>query len=284
MRAHASGRGRSGATLLIAAFALAPVQAPSASASPAARGGAARPSALPPAARSGRSVDGRPLRAIRLGATRRGRPLLVVGSIHGDESAGIAIARDLIDDGAVWPVPVWVVPDLNPDGTARGTRQDARGVDLNRNFPYRWRAAGRPSDPQYPGPVALSEPESRFACRLVARIRPAVTIWFHQHLDLVDRSGGDPAVERAYARLVQRPLVRLPRYPGSVAGWQDHVFPGSTAFVVELPAGTLDRARVERYSDAILALARAGLPHAADTRRQVAPDCSPRRVRARAGT
>jgi protein MpaA len=271
MRAHA---GRRHATLLIAAFALAPVLAPGASATP---------SGLPHASLSGRSVDGRPLRAIRLRSPRRGRSLLVVGSIHGDEPAGIAIARDLIDDRARWPVPVWVVPDLNPDGTARGTRQDARGVDLNRNFPYRWRPVGRPGDLQYPGPGALSEPESRFACRLVARIRPVVTIWFHQHLDVVDLSGGDPSVERTYARLVRRPLVRLPRYPGSVAGWQDHAFPGTTAFVVELPAGRLDRRQVERDSDAILTLARAGLPRAGDARRRAAQDCSPRRVRPRAG-
>ncbi len=31
-----------------------------------------------------------------------------------------------------------MVPVYNPDGLARHTRKNAHGVDLNRNYPYRW--------------------------------------------------------------------------------------------------------------------------------------------------
>ena len=201
----------------------------------------------------GRSVQGRPIRAVEAG--RRHRPIiLVVGCIHGNEPAGIAVARDLATDPAPRHLLLWLVPEVNPDGVAAGTRQNARGVDLNRNFPWGWQPIGHPGDLHYSGPRPLSEPESRIASALILRIRPDVTIWFHQHQDVVDLSGGSAAIERRYARLTGMPIARLPRYPGSAAGWQDHRLPGTTAFVVELPAGSLDGRGVERFSDAVLRL------------------------------
>ncbi len=95
----------------------------------------------------------------------------------------------------------------------------------------------------YPGPRALSEPETQAGRRLIRDLRPTVTIWFHQHLNLVDESGGDPGVERRFARAVGLRLVRLPTYPGSATRWENARFPGTTAFVVELPAGRLSPSR-----------------------------------------
>jgi murein peptide amidase A len=199
----------------------------------------------------GRSVDGRPIVAFRVG--NRGSSLreLVVGCIHGNEAAGVAIVRTLAR-ASPRGVDLWLVPDLNPDGQAAGTRGNAHGVDLNRNFPWRWQ---RLSGLFYSGPQPLSEPESRIAYRLIRRLRPQISIWFHQHMRVVDQSGGNAAVERRFARLVGLPLVRLAREPGSVVGWANHAFPGATAFVVELPTGTLSAASVSRFATAVLAVA-----------------------------
>ena len=116
----------------------------------------------------------------------------------------------------------------------------------------------RPGDAQYPGPRVLSEPESRTAYGLILRLRPRVTIWFHQPLGLVDESGGSLAIERSYAEDVGLPLRRLPRYHGSATSWQNARLPGSTAFVVELPGGPLAATAVARQRDAVLALAGGG--------------------------
>jgi protein MpaA len=102
----------------------------------------------------------------------------------------------------------------------------------------------------------LSEPEARIADRLVLRLRPQITIYFHQPLGLVDESGGDPRIERRFAALSGLPPQRLTRYPGSAVGWQNHRLPGSTAFVVELPAGEPTHASATRLARAVLALAR----------------------------
>ena len=203
----------------------------------------------------GRSVHHRAIDAIEIGAPGAPASVLVVGCVHGNEPAGLAIAHRL--EGATPPVgvAVWIVPDLNPDGVAAGTRQNADGVDLNRNFPWRWRPLGRRGDQQYAGPRPLSEPEARAAHRLILRLRPRIAIWFHQPLGLVDLSGGNAAIERRFARLVGLPVRRLVRYPGSAVGWQNARLRGTTAFVVELPPGRLSRAAVARYARAVLALA-----------------------------
>jgi protein MpaA len=190
----------------------------------------------------GHSVQGRPIVSVRSGDPAANVKVLVIGAIHGNETAGMPIARRLIAAGAPRGAELWVVPTINPDGVAAGTRGNAHGVDLNRNFSYDW----QPLDGgEYSGTGPLSEPESRAARRLILRIRPEVTIWFHQPFGIVDRPPGNPFVARRYAQLSGLPLVRLPgRYPGSASRWQNHELPRSTAFVVELPSavgGALSR-------------------------------------------
>jgi murein peptide amidase A len=203
----------------------------------------------------GRSVDGRPIAAAEVKSARSRVAVLVVGCIHGDEPAGIAVARALRRAGAIPGVDLWVIDDLNPDGVARRTRQNGHGVDLNRNFPWRWRASGHRGDQQYPGVRALSEPEARLARDLILRLRPRLTVWFHQPLGITDESGGDVPLERRFASLSRLPLRRLPRYRGSAASWENHGFPRSTAFVVELPGGRPSRPELERYVRAMQTVA-----------------------------
>jgi len=199
----------------------------------------------------GHSVRQRPISALELRGASARRTALVVGAIHGDETAGIAVARALERTRPLPGLDLWIVLDINPDGAAARTRQNAHRVDLNRNFPWRWRALGRPGDQQYSGIGALSEPESRIAYRLILRLRPRVTVWFHQPLGVTDLSGGDARVERRFAAASGLPARRLTRYPGSVTSWQNHRALSSTAFVVELPAGPASHAAITRYVRAL---------------------------------
>ncbi len=203
----------------------------------------------------GRSVQRRSIAAVELRAPHPRAAVLVIGCIHGNEPAGIAIARALRRAGPVPGIDLWVIDDLNPDGVAAGTRQNAHGVDLNRNFPWRWQPAGRPGGQQYPGARPLSEPEARLAHALILRLRPRLTVWFHQPLAVTDQSGGDVALERRFAAISGLPLRRLPRYHGSAATWENHRLPGATAFVVELPAGPPSQAQLGRYVRAVRTVA-----------------------------
>jgi protein MpaA len=199
----------------------------------------------------GRSWQGRPIRAFEVG-NPSGTRVLVVGCIHGNETAGIAVA-DALEHQAPRDLDLWIVPDLNPDGVAANTRQNAHGVDLNRNFPFRW----RPMSGVYAsGPRPLSERETRIIHRLILRLRPRVTIWFHQHLDMVWASGGRRRIEKAFARVSGLPYHPMPQLAGSSVTWQNNTLRGSTAFAAELPAGQPDAVEIARYVRAVLAAAR----------------------------
>jgi murein peptide amidase A len=202
-------------------------------------------------ARIGRSVEGRPIGVWRVGDPDAARRVLVVGCIHGDEPAGRAIVRRLRAATPPDGVQLLLVQNLNPDGFARGTRQNAHGVDLNRNASYGRRYLGPPGSPTYAGPRAWSEPEARAIRALIRRERPAVSVWYHQPLRLIAGSG---PVARRYGRLVGLPTRPLPR-PGSMIGWQNARIRSGPAFVVELPPGRPAPALVRRHARAVLSVA-----------------------------
>jgi murein peptide amidase A len=209
---------------------------------------------------AGHSAQGR-----RIGLRQYGDPalageVLVFGCIHGDECAGSEVRPHMPGSGCPDTASdVYFVPNLNPDGLLLGTRLNGRGVDLNRNFPLDWRPIGRRGDSQHSGPRPFSEPETRLAARIVRALEPEVTIWFHQHSaprPLVRAWGGSIPAAREYARLAKLPFRRLPWLEGTAPNWQNHAFPGTASFVVELPPGLLSRAAELRLGGAIVRLAR----------------------------
>ena len=214
--------------------------------------------------RFGRSVNEVPLRAYNVGAKSSGTRVLVVGCIHGNECAGKRIVRRLRHMRAPRSYELWLVWSTNPDGASARTRQNARGVDLNRNFPVAWRSSGSAWDTYYPGPRPASEPETRAAMRLVADLRPDITIWYHQAMSLVTKSRRHRSVQRRYARRVGLPWVKLDPLPGTASRWQNRRYPGHLSFVVELPAGRLSARSARSHA---LAVRRAGFEWAHQRRR-----------------
>jgi protein MpaA len=202
----------------------------------------------------GRSGDGRPIVAYRVG-NPNGTRVLVFGVIHGDETAGLAVTNALrrVRTNA----DLWIVPTVNPDGTARGIRQDGRGVDLNKNWSSEWHRGGHPFDTYYGGPRPFSERETRIARDLILRVRPRVTIWYHQHMNVIWAYGPSTLAGRIYARASGERLYHHHWLPGTAANWQNHHLAGSSAFTVELPAGSLSPQQVRAHVHAVLHLAAA---------------------------
>lgn len=207
----------------------------------------------------GRSVQDRPIRMIERGRFSAQRKVMVVGCIHGNECAGRAIVRKLREMPAPDDLDLLLVPALNPDGQLAGTRQNARGVDLNRNFSHRWEPIGEPWDTYHSGSRPFSEPESRAARDFINRRRPDITIWYHQAMELVVKAGRKRFrhIQRRYARSVGLPLRDLGFIPGTAISWQNHRYPGQLAFVVELPGGAMSERSAARHARAVLEIGRA---------------------------
>src|SRR5919201_1919120 len=136
---------------------------------------------LPAALVIGHSVEGRSIEVLHVPGP--GPRVLVVGCVHGNECAALPVVRALARARVRAREDLWLVPNLNPDGYARGTRGNAHGVDLNRSFP-----SGR-------------EPETRVAVSLIRRLRPKITIWFHQPQALVRAWAASVPAAPRYARL-----------------------------------------------------------------------------------
>lgn len=179
----------------------------------------------------GRSYEGRPINVVHVGGV--GPRILVVGCIHGDECEGTEVTKLL--ERSQPQADLWLVHQLNPDGYARRKRTNARGVDLNRDF------------------LAATQRETRIARKLILRLRPDVTIWFHQPQAVVRAWGPSRATARRYARLAGVRYRSWESPPGSASRWQNGI--GLTSFVVELGPGELGDAKARRYADAVLRLA-----------------------------
>lgn len=181
----------------------------------------------------GHSVEQRPLECWIFGAS--GETVLLLATIHGNESAGTPLLRRLAAYLREHPAltanrRIALVPVANPDGLARRTRHNARGVDLNRNFPAaNWR--GRKTA----GDAALSEPESAALHALLLELRPNRIISFHQPLGCIDYDGPTEALARALAAAARLPLRKLGGRPGSLGSYAGDALRVPTV-TVELPA------------------------------------------------
>ena len=229
-------------------------------------GASGAPSAITSAQRVvlGQSVQKRAISAVQVGDPAGSRVALVVGVIHGDEHAGLSIAGSIKREASAHPArlagtQLWVIDTVNPDGVRAHTRKNAHGVDLNRNFPYRWQDDVPHSSGYYPGPRPASEPETRAVMAFVQRIRPELSIWYHQPWGAVLACRGRPPIAAHYAKLVHMPTsCRGKGLRGTAITWETHTFPGTSAFVVEMPAGGISGRAARSQARAALTVAEGG--------------------------
>ncbi len=170
--------------------------------------------------------------------------------IHGNESAGTAV----IDRLAVEPVPegveLWLVRSMNPDGAAISDRQNANGVDLNRNFPENWGVLGEPGFWQYGGTAPASEPETQAMVALGASVQPQVMLWYHQDLfRIAPGSGRAGEIRTRYAEVAGLPVVEITggTYTGTASQWSRTVIPETGVGITVELGPTLSDAEIDAH-------------------------------------
>ena len=209
----------------------------------------------------GVSAGGRPIVAEQSG-TPGGRRVLVIGVIHGDEDAGVAIVDELRAEPVPDGVELWIVESMNPDGQTNQVRSNDNGVDLNRNFPYKWGPIGVPGDSQFAGTGPASEPETQAMVNFMTQLQPDITIWYHQDLFVVNPSQGrDGRIRERYAELTGLPMGEITggTYTGIAATWARNEFrpDDGVAFIVEL-GPTLSPIEAITHADAVRTIATEG--------------------------
>jgi protein MpaA len=139
----------------------------------------------------GRSVQGRNLWAHVLG--EGSNVTMIFAAVHGNETATPYLVHELRAHLKRHPEilqnrRVILIPALNPDGLQARRRYNARGVDINRNYPGTWRRPRR-GESFRPGARAASEPETQAMMQLVAKYRPDKIVSIHQPLHCLAYSG-----------------------------------------------------------------------------------------------
>ena len=199
---------------------------------------------------NGRSVLGRPIWSRDVPA--KGMPLrvLVLGGIHGDEMSSSSLVFHWIglaqSPSVDTPLPIaWrFIPTLNPDGmfAKPARRVNARGVDLNRNFPtpnwardarHYWEVRTRRDPRRWPGKQPLSEPESQFLLDQIDSFKPNLIVSVHAPYGVLDFDG--PSVPPS--RLGRLYLDQVGIFPGSLGNYGG-VHKGVPVVTIELPSAS----------------------------------------------
>ncbi|PIJ51766.1 murein peptide amidase A [Erwinia sp. OLTSP20] len=210
----------------------------------------------------GHSVMGAPLLWFPAPAADENSGLILAGT-HGDEVAAVVALSCAMRTLQQSSRRHHVVLAVNPDGCQLGLRANARGVDLNRNFPaanwqsgetvYRWNSDTEERDVVLStGERAGSEPETQALCTLIHQLKPRWIVSFHEPLACIDDPLASP-VSRWLAEKMSLPLVDDVGYatPGSFGSWCGDL--GLNCVTAELPAISADAA-IQHYLPALVAL------------------------------
>lgn len=171
--------------------------------------------------------------------------ILFIGGIHGDEYAAVSVTFKWMKILNKYHSGLFhwrMAPLMNPDGLLqkKSQRMNASGVDLNRNFPTHdwkhalidyWERRTGKNKRRYPGPFALSEPESRWLYTEIANFKPDVIVSVHAPHGIVDFDGPK---ETAPQKLGYLNLKLLGTYPGSLGNYANN-FGGMPIVTLELP-------------------------------------------------
>lgn len=214
----------------------------------------------------GRSVQGRPLVYFEAGNPKSGNTTLILSTVHGDEVTplylGMKLAAWMRQNKALLAEShVVIAPIVNPDSffTKPRKRVNARGVDVNRNFPTKdwsarahveWKKRFKSNPRRFPGSQAGSEPETLFQQKLIEMYKPKKILSIHAPLNVVDYDGPNHMLlekfPKDYVNECMKLRARLKAvssgfFPGSLGNYAGQDL-GIPTITLELPSADARKA------------------------------------------
>jgi len=149
-------------------------------------------------------------------------------------------------DGAMHPRPLWerevfqheervlekrvrgnhiiFIPCLNPDGLALKTRENANGVDLNRNFP----TENHPSRLTLHSSLFKPEIETQFIIDIIEEFKPDIILTLHAPYKVVNYDGPAEKIAQEISKIISYPTSNDIGYPtpgslGTYAGIERNI-------------------------------------------------------------
>ncbi|MGB4420844.1 MAG: M14 family metallopeptidase [Candidatus Saccharimonadales bacterium] len=161
----------------------------------------------------GYSVGGRAIQAHTFGSGSK--VILYTGTIHGSEISTKYLMDEWIDelernfDSIPKDRKVVIVPVINPDGLANGTRNNLHNIDLNRNFDtFDWETNTYSGSGQLVigggGSSPMSEPEAKAIADFTVKLMPRLTMSFHSAAGYAigNQAGNSASLAQTYSNLV----------------------------------------------------------------------------------
>ena len=160
------------------------------------------------------------------------------GVIHGDERAGLGVL-DQISAAELDGVQLWVIPSVNPDGSAGPTAAERARGGPEPELPVPLARRGAAVERLLPGPrPGLGARDAGRRWRSSSASSRRSSVWYHQPWGAVLACRGTPEAAVRYAKLAgMRTSCRGKGLRGTAISWQRDALPGSQAFVVEFGAG-----------------------------------------------
>lgn len=155
------------------------------------------------------------------------KTILVIGVVHGDEPQGKFLIENYLKTSVEGQNRMLYIPCLNPDGFALKTRQNSKGVDLNRNFPTKNWAYGERNE-YYGGDSPGSEIETEFVIQTIERYKPSAILTFHAPYKVVNFDGPAEEIAQKISEIINYPVQHDIGYPtpgsfGNYAGVERNI-------------------------------------------------------------
>ena len=164
------------------------------------------------------------------------KTILLIGVFHGEEPQGEYLIKEYLKtDLSKIKNRLLIIPCLNPDGKSINKRQNANGVDLNRNFPTKnWKLTDNPE--YFGGNSPASETETQFMIEVLANYKIDAILSIHAPFKVVNYDGPAKGIAEKISKITNYPVQADIGYPtpgsfGNYAG-VEHNIPTIT---LELP-------------------------------------------------